>query len=297
MISPAARMKIREMLAEDIGFADVTSEAVVPARARAKAEIVTRQPGILAGVEEATFAFEELGVHVKAVKTEGESIKEGNVVMRLGGRANGIFAAERVALNLLMRASGVATATRELVDRAKKINPKIIVAATRKTLPRFSYFDKRAVRLGGGDPHRFRLDDCVLIKSPHIKLIGSVRKAVKQAKRASFSKKIEVEVSNAKDALEAARAGVDIVMLDNATPAEVKRAVELLKREGLREQVLVEASGGINPSNIASYVAAGVDIVSSSYMTFRAPALDMNLEVIGGKGFKTTAGRGQQKSR
>ena len=284
------------MLADDIGFADVTSEALVPTRAIAIAEIVTRQSGILAGVEEAASAFEELGVRVKATKVEGKTIKAGDVLMRLEGQARSIFAAERVALNLLMRMSGVATATREMLKLARKVNPKVVVAATRKTLPRFSYFDKRAVRAGGGDPHRFGLDDCVLIKSPHIKLTGSVKEAVKRARRASFTKKIEIEVSNAKDALEAARSGADIVMLDNMSPTEVKRAIELLKRAGLRERVLIEASGGIKPANVTSYVATGVDIVSSSYMTFKAPALDMNLEILS-KGFKPAAGRRKRKSR
>lgn len=233
---------------------------------------------------------------MKATKVEGKTIKAGDVLMRLEGRARSIFAAERVALNLLMRMSGVATATREMLKLARKVNPKVVVAATRKTLPRFSYFDKRAVRAGGGDPHRFGLDDCVLIKSPHIKLTGSVKEAVKRARRASFTKKIEIEVSNAKDALEAARSGADIVMLDNMSPTEVKRAIELLKRAGLRERVLIEASGGIKPANVTSYVATGVDIVSSSYMTFKAPALDMNLEILS-KGFKPAAGRRKRKSR
>jgi len=284
------------MLAEDIGFADVTSEALVPARAIARAEIIARQPGILAGAEEAAFAFEGLGVHVKATKAEGKTIKAGDVLVRLEGQARSIFAAERVALNLLMRMSGVATATRKMLELARKVNPKVVVAATRKTLPRFSYFDKRAVKVGGGDPHRFRLDDCVLIKSDHVKLVGSVKEAVKRARRASFTKKIEIEVSSPKDALEATRSGVDIVMLDNVPPAGAKRAIELLKRVGLRDQVLIEASGGIEPANVARYVATGVDIVSSSYMTFKAPALDMNLEILS-KGFKPAAGRRKRKTR
>lgn len=296
MTSAIAREKIREMLAEDIGFADVTSEALVPARAFIRAEIIARQSGILAGAEEAAFAFEGLGVHVKATKTEGKTIKVGDVLVRLEGQARSIFAAERVALNLLMRMSGVATATRKMLELARKVNPKVVVAATRKTLPRFSYFDKRAVKVGGGDPHRFRLDDCVLIKSDHVKLAGSVKEAVKRARRASFTKKIEIEVSSPKDALEAARSSVDIVMLDNVPPAGVKRAIELLKRVGLRNQVLIEASGGIEPANVARYVATGVDIVSSSYMTFKAPALDMNLEILS-KGFKPAAGRRKRKSR
>ena len=297
MINYATKEKIREMLAEDIGYADLTSEALFPKRIIAKAEIVARQPGILAGTEEAAFAFGELGAQAEAVKKDGESIKAGEVVMKLKGDVRSIFAAERVALNLLMRMSGVATATREMIERAKKANPQIVVAATRKTMPRFCCFDKRAVIVGGGDPHRFRLDDCVLIKGDHVRLIGSVRGAIERARKVSFTKKVDIEVSNAGDALEAARGGANVVMLDNVSPAEVKRAIDLLERADLRGQVLVEASGGINPSNVASYTAAGADIVSSSYMTFQAPGLDMNLEMLSSKGFIPTASKRKRKSR
>jgi len=174
-----------------------------------------------------------------------------------------------------------------MLERVRKVDPDVVLAATRKTMPLFSYFDKRAIRLGGGDPHRFGLDDCVLIKHDHIRLVGSIEKAVKKARvGASFSKKVEIEVDNSKDALAAVHAGADIVMFDNMKPADIKRAVKSITRTGLRSCVILEASGGIDPSNVASYAATGVDILSSSYMTFRAPALDMSLEIKRGKGLK-----------
>jgi len=289
--SMMVRRKIREMLAEDIGFADITSEALVPEDVRARAEIIVKQPGILAGITEATIAFDEVGVRAKIIKKDGQRVRAGNVVMRVEGSARGILAAERTALNLLMRMSGVATATREMLERARKVDPDIVIAATRKTMPLLSYFDKRAIRMGGGDPHRFRLDDCVLVKDNHIRLVGSIDAAVKRARGASFSKKVEIEVNRPKDALDAARAGADIVMLDNMRPADVKRAVGSITKAGLRGRVMLEASGGIDPSNVVGYAASGVDIVSSSYMTLRAPALDMSLEIGKGKGLKSSSGK------
>ena len=287
MIRMIVRRKIREMLAEDIGFADITSEALIPEGMNAGAEIIINQQGVLAGVAEAAIAFDEVGVRTRIVKQDGQRIRPGAVVMRVGGSALGILAAERTALNLLMRMSGVATATSEMLEIVRKIDPDVVLAATRKTMPLLSHFDKRAIRLGGGDPHRFRLDDCVLIKHDHIRLVGSIEKAVKKARGgASFSKKVEIEVKSPKDALDAVRAGADIVMFDNMRPADVKRAIETITKAGLRSRVILEASGGIDPSNVASYAATGVDIVSSSYMTFRAPALDMSLEIKWGKGLK-----------
>jgi len=289
--SMMVRRKIREMLAEDIGFADITSEALVPEDVRARAEIIVKQPGILAGITEAAIAFDEVGVRAKIVKNDGQRVRPGDIVMQVEGSARGILAAERTALNLLMRMSGVATATREMLERAQKGNPDVVIAATRKTMPLLSYFDKRAIRMGGGDPHRFRLDDCVVVKDNHIRLVGSIDAAVKRARGASFSKKVEIEVNRPKDALDAARAGADIVMLDNMKPADVKRAVKSIAKAGLRERVMLEASGGIDPSNVVGYAASGVDIVSSSYMTLRAPALDMSLEIRKSKGLKSSSGK------
>ncbi|MEM2908085.1 MAG: carboxylating nicotinate-nucleotide diphosphorylase [Candidatus Hadarchaeales archaeon] len=295
MINIQARKKIEEMLSEDIGYGDLTTEALVPPDVTITAKIIAKQRGILAGMIEAATAFGITGAHAEPLKSEGDLIMPGEIVMRVKGPARSILTAERTALNLLMRMSGVATATREMVERARKVKPDIIIAATRKVVPLFAYFDKRAVKLGGGDTHRFRLDDCVLIKDNHIKLVGGIAEAVRRAKEAGFSKKIEIEVNNPKEALEATKAGADIIMFDNMTPAEISHAVKLLAELKLREKVLLEASGEINPENVTEYAASGIDIISSSYMTFRAPALDMSLEI--DKDFKLSIGGKRRKSR
>lgn len=279
MIDRTARKKIKEMLAEDLGAGDITSEALVSPDVRVKAEIVAKQAGLLAGVDEAAAVFKEVKVQSKMLKSDGQAVRPGDVVMRLEGPARGVLAAERVALNLLMRMSGIATATREMLERARKESPSVVIAATRKTAPLLMLFDKRAVQVAGGEPHRYRLDDFVLIKDNHLKLAGSVAGAVRQARETKVSKKVEVEVNNLRDAREAAEAGADVVMLDNMKPADVKRAVKALEKDGLRDKVIVEVSGGIDPSNVGQYVAAGADVVSSSYMTLGAPALDMSLEI------------------
>lgn len=283
MTSALARKKIREMLAEDLGSGDVTSEALIRPDTVAHAEVIAKQKGVLAGVAEATIAFNEMGVKVSVVKSDGARVKTGDVIMRLEGSAKKILATERVALNLLMRMSGIATATWELITRARQRNPNVVIAATRKTAPLITYFDKRAVMIAGGKPHRYRLSDHILIKDNHLRLVGSVAEAVRRASKAADRARVEVEVSNPAEVLDAAKAGAGIVMLDNMKPAEIKRAIRLLNREGMRGKVLLEASGGIDPSNVAYFAAAGVDIISSGYMTMRAPALDMSLEVKGKK--------------
>ena len=160
------------------------------------------------------------------------------------------------------------------------IRDRTIIACTRKTAPGLEYFDKKAVLLGGGDTHRLHLDDMILIKDNHVAIVGNVKEAVKLAKKqASFSKKIEVEVSDVNEAIEAAKAGADIIMLDNFTPEKVKDAINRLKKENLRDKVLIEASGGINEKNIVNFAAAGVDIISLGALTHSAKALDISLEI------------------
>jgi len=272
---------VREALAEDIGMGDLTSELVVPEGAWAEAEVVAKEGGILAGVREARMAFELLGARVLEAMEDGAPIKPGDVVLRVEGPARALLAAERTALNFLMRMSGIATATAELLRRARRANPRVRVAATRKTAPGLRELDKRAVRLGGGDTHRLRLDDCVLIKDNHIAVVGSIEEAIRKAREGvSFTKKIEVEVSRPEEAVLAARAGADIVMLDNFTIGEVRRALELLERAGLRHKVLVEASGRITPDNVADYAGAGVDIISSGYITHSARSLDFSMRIV-----------------
>jgi nicotinate-nucleotide pyrophosphorylase (carboxylating) len=176
--------------------------------------------------------------------------------------------------------SGVATATDQLVQLAHKQGRQVRIAATRKTLPGLRYFEKRAVELGGGDTHRLRLDDMILIKDNHLEVVGSVDTAVKTAKlHASFTKKIEIEVTKPSDAVKAAQAGADIILLDNMPPEIVQETVGLLRKKKLRDKVLLEVSGGINIENIGEYLRTGIDIVSVGRITSSAHSIDMSFEL------------------
>jgi nicotinate-nucleotide pyrophosphorylase (carboxylating) len=184
-------------------------------------------------------------------------------------------------LNLLSRMSGIATATRRLVEKLDKIKAAAKIAATRKTALGLGYFDKKAVQVGGGDPHRLRLDDMILIKDNHVAIAGSVDEAVKRAKQAaSFSKKIEAEVTSVADALKAAEAGADIVMLDNFSPKQVGEAVGAFKKAGFFGKVLLEVSGGITEQNLLEYASAQVDIISMGALTHSVKAVDVSLEIV-----------------
>jgi len=272
--------KFLEWIKEDIPFFDVTSE-IIDENKNCRAIILAKKSGIIAGVKIISKFYEKLGIKVKVLKDEGSRVKKGDIILEIIGNARKILMTERVILNLLSHMSGIATVTRDIVEKAKKVNPKIIIAATRKTLPGLRLFEKYAVKIGGGDTHRMSLTDMILIKDNHLKIIGDVEKAIKIAKRlASFTKKIEIEVSSLKDAIKAAKNGADIIMLDNMTPNEIKEVIETLKKLGLREKVLIEASGGITPENVEEYAKTGVDIISLGYLTHSAPALDISLEII-----------------
>jgi nicotinate-nucleotide pyrophosphorylase (carboxylating) len=272
--------KLKKILAEDVGQGDVTSAAIVPKNLIVDSVVIAKEEGIIAGIEEAIILAESLGFSAEPEAADGDVIKNGDLVLKISGNARTILSAERTMLNLLSRMSGIATTTRSLSEMLQKANLNVKVAATRKTAPGLLYFDKKAVLIGGGDPHRLRLDDMILIKDNHIAIAGSVEKAVKKAKTASFSKKIEVEVSSISDTLKAAKAGVDIVMLDNFSPKKVKDAVRSLKKAGFFGKVLLEASGGITEQNLLEYASAQVDLISMGSLTHSVKALDMSLEIV-----------------
>jgi len=271
--------KLKQLLAEDVGQGDVTSEAVVPAGLTVEAVVLAKEAGVAAGIEETAIFMESLGLNVKAEVADGDEIRSGTVILKISGNARAILSAERTMLNLLSRMSGIATATRRLTEKLRKANLTAKVAATRKTAPGLLYFDKKAVLVGGGDPHRLRLDDMILLKDNHVAIVGSVENAVKKAKAASVSKKIEAEVTSTADALKAAEAGADIVMLDNFSPKQVKEAVEALKKAGFFGKVLLEVSGGITEQNLVEYASAQVDVISMGTLTHSVKALDISLEV------------------
>jgi nicotinate-nucleotide pyrophosphorylase (carboxylating) len=272
--------KLKLILAEDIGQGDVTAQAIIPPNLIVKAIVLAREEGIAAGIEEATVLAEYLGLKVKAKVAEGEKIKNKQVLIEISGDAQTILSSERTLLNLLSRMSGIATATRRLSEKLEKAGAKARVAATRKSAPGLLYFDKKAVIIGNGDPHRLHLDDMILIKDNHLTILGNVEDAVKKAKvNGSFTKKIEVEVTKAEDALKAAKAGADIVMLDNFSPKQAKEASEMLVKAGF-DKVMLEVSGGITSETLLKYATAHVDIISLGELTHSVKALDISLEIV-----------------
>lgn len=269
------KKRLMEFFEEDVPFWDVTSVI----GKKIEAEIVSKSNGVLAGVEVAKIGFEMADVDVLESLRDGEKTKPGDVVMRVIGDSRKVFFVERTLLNILMRMSGIASATAELVKLAKSVNEKVRIAGTRKTTPGFRIFEKMAIEIGGGDPHRFSLSDCVLIKRNHILVAGGLVEAIRFAKeKSSFTKKIEVEVSKPEEAILAVGEGVDAIMLDNFSVNDVERTMTLLKKEGV--EVLVEVSGGITPENVVAYARTGVDIISSGYITHSPKALDFSLRVL-----------------
>jgi len=271
---------LKKFLDEDIGHGDITTEALVDPAARATGTVVCKERAIVAGLSESLILLKLLGCEGKPKVRDGQEVPAGTIILEINGFGSGLLKVERVMLNLLSHMSGVATATAELVNIAKKNGGWTRIACTRKTLPGLRYFQKRAVELGGGDTHRLRLDDAVLIKDNHLALAGSITETVRRAKaKVSFTKKIEVEVTTPDQAVEAARAEADIVLLDNMTPSEVKKSVSLLEARKLRDRLLIEVSGGITRENLASYVKTGVDVISVGAITHSANAIDMSLEL------------------
>jgi nicotinate-nucleotide pyrophosphorylase (carboxylating) len=272
--------KLLKIFAEDIGQGDVTTASIVPAESTVEAKVIAREPGVLAGVEESRTLLESLGLRVEVLVADGEEIRTKQVLMRIYGETRIILSVERTVVNILSRMSGVATATRRIAEKLHEARLKARVACTRKTAPGLLYFDKKAVLVGGGDTHRLHLDDMILIKDNHIAAVGSIEEAVSRAReKASFCKKIEVEVAKIEDVLVAAKAGVDVIMLDNFLPKQVERAVRLLKAARLLGKVLLEASGGITAENVMAFASAGVDIVSLGELTDSTKALDISLEI------------------
>lgn len=184
---------------------------------------------------------------------------------------------ERTALNIIGRMSGIATETRKLVEKVRKVNPRVKVAGTRKSLLRL--IDKRAIMIGGGEPHRFSLSDAILIKDNHLALVP-LEEAIKRAKEFSVYKVVEVEVENLEDAVKAAKAGADVIMLDNMKPQEIKEVIEKLRELGLRDGVKIEVSGGITPENIEEYAKLDVDVISLGYLTHSVRNFDVSLEIV-----------------
>lgn len=272
--------KLLEFLMEDIGFGDITSESLIPEDQEAHAKLYFREPGVVSGLDETETIFELLNCKVTTHAKDGDRTKANQTLLEVDGPAISILSGERTALNLIGRMAGIATTTAETVKKASLENPKIRIAATRKCMPGLRTLDKKAVIHGGGDPHRYRLDDCVLIKDNHLVLVDSITSAINKVRaKVSFTKMIEVEVETTNQAVEAAEAGADIVMFDNMSPAKIRETMAVLERKGLRERLLLEASGGITPDNVADYAATQVDIISLGHLTHSVKSLNVKLEI------------------
>ena len=281
MPAESLREKLTDFLSEDVGLGDVTTEAVVPAKTMVRARIVVKEPAVVAGLFEVETFFEMLGVRFVAKVKDGDEVTAGKVIAELEGDARAVLTGERTALNVLMRMSGIATATKELVKKVRKAGLNVRIAATRKTAPGLRYFDKRAALVGGGDPHRLRLDDAFLVKDNHVKIADGVAEALRRVRSvASFSKKVEVEAKTTEQAVEATKAGADIVMLDNMTLEEASETMRVLEDLGLRGKVLVEISGGVTEENLLDYANLKPDVISLGSLTHSVKAIDMSLEVV-----------------
>lgn len=267
---------VKAALLEDWGRAgDVTSQATIPADRQATAVIASRKPGILAGLALAESAFRQTDVRVtfEPLMADGDRLEKGSVVARMSGPARAILSAERVALNFACHLSGIATATARFADLIAHTRADIV--CTRKTTPGLRAFEKYAVRCGGGSNHRFGLDDAILIKDNHIAVAGGVTAAIEAAKAfAGHLVKIEVEVDTLDQLREALGCAPDVVMLDNMSPDQLAEAFAIAGGK-----VLLEASGGIEADTVKAVAEAGVDLISSGWITHSAPILDLGLDI------------------
>ncbi len=270
---------LKRFLEEDLGSADVTS-MILREDLKVDAYIICKEHAVVAGIEEASRIFTLMNAMVMHNVSDGSMVDPNAMIMHIHGSARGILAAERTVLNILMRMSGIATYTRRLIDTARRVNPRVMVASTRKTAPGLRMLDKKAVAIAGGYTHRLGLYDMVLIKDNHIALIGSVREAVRLARSIHGSRyRIEVEVNTLEQAVEAIEEGADIIMLDNLDVSKARDIIEALRARGLRDRVRIELSGRIDESNIAEYARLDADIISVGKITHSVKAVDMSLEV------------------
>ena len=270
---------MRIALTEDIGGGDVTTEAVVDVKARARAHIESRGAWVLAGTAAAALAFRELdpGARITWHVAEGTETNAGQRVADIAGLARAVLSAERVALNFLQRLSGVATVTRAFVRAVEGTGVRIL--DTRKTTPGLRFLEKQAVAVGGASNHRYGLFDGVLVKENHVRAAGSLRAAIGRACAGKGDLQVVVEVRSVEEALEAAGLGIDRVLLDNFAPAQVADVVTRLGAARLRRAPEVEVSGGITLQNVKAYAIPGVSYISVGALTHSAPAADLSLLV------------------
>ena len=270
------KKELLRFISEDVQSGDITS--VLLPKKKIKAKVISRQEGILAGIKFAGDIFRLKGCSVQTIKKDGTKLKPNQIILQVSGDAKAILSCERTVLNLLSRMSGIATQTNVLVSKIRKINRKTKLYSTRKTAPGLRFFDKEAIMIGGGHKHRMSLNDMVMIKDNHLLVSNSMEDIIKNARKRH--KHVEVEVENQRDAILATNYGATIVMLDNFSPAQIKKTISALQKKKLRNKVKLEASGGINSKNIAAYAKTGVDMISVGSITNSVNSLDLSLEVV-----------------
>ncbi|MGH9833592.1 MAG: carboxylating nicotinate-nucleotide diphosphorylase [Blastocatellia bacterium] len=272
---------VHRALNEDLGRGDITSRATVRSGVQARGSFIAKQDLVLAGLEIAdlVFGWFDEYIQIESTGADGDEIKADRAFARVAGDAQMLLAAERTALNFLQRLSGIATITRKYVEAVAGTKAKIV--DTRKTTPGLRLLEKYAVSVGGGSNHRLGLDDGVLIKDNHLAMAGSIAEAVRRARESTgHLHKIEVEVATLDQVKVALDAKADILLLDNMTPELVRQAAQMVsERERDDRRTLLEASGGINLSNVREYAEAGVDLISIGALTHSAPAVDISFKV------------------
>lgn len=271
--------KIKEFLQEDCMYIDVSSK-VIPENAKASAKIFAKSVGYVSGLKELKILYNILNISCSFKKNDGDDVNNGDIIVELIGSARDILLGERTGLNLITHMSAITTTARKYDKLIKDSGKDVKIACTRKTIPGVRIFEKRAAELGKADVHRFSLDDMILLKDTHLRYYnGDIVNLLKDTrKKNSFSKKIEIEIEKVEDVLTAAKNGADIVMLDNMSPDQVEDAINLLKKNNLRDKVIVEISGGITQENIVDYLLSEPDVISSSLLTqFPSEHIDFSL--------------------
>ena len=269
------KRELKRFLDEDVGNGDITSKLLQ--KKKIVARIITREETIVAGTKYAKEIFALKKCRTKICKTDGKIAKANQIILEINGNAGNVLTCERTVLNLLSRMCGIAKQTNNLKKQIRSVGSKSKVFATRKTVPGLRFFDKEAVKIGGGEKHRMTLNEMIMIKDNHLAVEKSIESILRKAKKTRG--KIEIEVETQKDAILCARMGVDIIMLDNFSPEKIKKTVNKLTELKLRNKVILEASGRINSKNIVKYAKTNVDMISVGSITNSVNGIDLSLEV------------------
>jgi len=263
---------------EDAPYGDITTASVI-GKDTCQGTLIARQDGTIAGLEEASMLFSHYGIDFIPEVYDGMDVISGSKIALLNGSAAKMLLVERTALNIIGRMSGIATQTRRICTIISSQRLSCRIASTRKTAPGLRLLDKKAVRLGGGEGHRLGLSDGILIKDNHL-AFAKIEEAIAKAKGSNLYHKIEVEVESPADALRAAKAGAEILLLDNMQPGEIRDTIHILEEEKIRAGIVIEVSGGIHEGNILQYAIPGIDVISMGSLTHSVKNFDISLEIV-----------------